>query len=77
MMIPLREDLQWCVSLHPIAPEQLPAPAADPAAREAQIRERSFWMQRDIDQAGTSAIMCERLSEMNDLIDRNNAEAQR
>lgn len=77
MHIPLRTDLTLCVALPPMRPDQLPPVAESDDARAAQIQERATWMSRDLAQAGVVATMCERLGEMNDLVSRNNAEAER
>lgn len=100
-MIPVREDLRYCVGLQAMPREAFPPIAGSaedyewaaliaelelesPAttairdyARRVQIRERGIALERDIAQEGVGATMCERLSEMNDLVERNNAEAER
>lgn len=47
--------------------------AAEPAAREAQILERSFWFRRDLAQMNINVEMCNRNGELVALIDANNA----
>lgn len=54
----------------------MPAIAADPAARQAQIAERGFWMARDIRQTGNNRIVCAEKEELVGLIKANNEGAE-
>lgn len=76
LTIPVRDDLRACTRLNPVSQASLPPEAESDEARRAQIRERGFWMARDLDQTAHNAILCAKHDELVRLIDANNGAAR-